>query len=327
MSQISFADAEYAGKRKKTRREVFLEEMELVVPWKVLLKIIEPHYPVAGRGRRPYALESMLRVHLMQNWFALSDPAMEEALYEIASLRRFARLSLNEPIPDETTILNFRHLLEANDLAEDIFKAVNALLARKGLLLKRGSIVDATIIAAPSSTKNADGERDPEMHQTQKGNQWFFGMKAHIGVDADSGLVHTVTTTAANESDVAQVADLLHGKEEQVWADSGYRGAPSRVDRDDLQWNIAARPSDIAKLPEGRAKAKVQKTEHRKASVRAKVEHPFRVVKRQFGLVKVRFRGLTKNTAHVVTLFALSNLWMVRKQLMAMAGAVRPKIA
>lgn len=327
MSQISFSDAEYAGKRKKTRREVFLEEMELVVPWKVLLKIIEPHYPVAGRGRRPYALESMLRVHLMQNWFALSDPAMEEALYEIASLRSFARLSLNEPIPDETTILNFRHLLEANDLAEDIFKVVNALLARKGLLLKRGSIVDATIIAAPSSTKNAEGERDPEMHQTKKGNQWFFGMKAHIGVDADSGLVHTVTTTAANEADVEQVADLLHGKEEQVWADSGYRGAPARVDREDLQWHIAARPSDIAKLPKGRAKTKVQKAEHGKASMRAKVEHPFRVVKRQFGLVKVRFRGLAKNTAHVLTLFALSNLWMVRKQLMAMAGVVRPQAA
>lgn len=327
MSQISFADAEYAGKRKKTRREVFLEEMELVVPWKVLLKIIEPHYPVAGRGRRPYALESMLRVHLMQNWFALSDPAMEEALYEIASLRSFARLSLNEPLPDETTILNFRHLLEANDLADDMLKAINALLARKGLLLKRGSIVDATIIAAPSSTKNAEGERDPEMHQTKKGNQWFFGMKAHIGVDADSGLVHTVTTTAANEADVEQVADLLHGKEEQVWADSGYRGAPARVERDDLQWHIAARPSDIAKLPEGRAKTKVQKTEHHKASVRAKVEHPFRVVKRQFGLVKVRFRGLAKNTAHVVTLFALSNLWMVRKQLMAMTGVVRLKTA
>ena len=178
MSQISFSDAEYAGKRKKTRREVFLEEMELVVPWKVLLKIIEPHYPVAGRGRRPYALDSMLRVHLTQNWFALSDPAMEEALYEIASLRAFARLSLGEPIPDETTILNFRHLLEANDLAEDILKAVNAHLTRKGLLLKRGSIVDATIIAAPSSTKNAEGERDPEMHQTKKGNQWHFGMKA-----------------------------------------------------------------------------------------------------------------------------------------------------
>ena len=327
MSQISFADAEYAGKRKKTRREVFLEEMELVVPWKVLLKIIEPHYPTAGRGRRPYALESMLRVHLMQNWFALSDPAMEEALYEIASLRAFAHLSLNEPIPDETTILNLRHLLEANDLAEDILRAINALLARKGLLLKQGSIVDATIIAAPSSTKNAQGARDPEMHQTRKGNQWFFGMKAHIGVDAQSGLVHTVTTTAANEADVNQVADLLHGKEEQVWADSGYRGAPSRVGRDDLQWHIAARPSDIAKLPEGKVKARLQKQEHRKASVRAKVEHPFRVIKRQFGLVKVRFKGLAKNTAHVVTLFALSNLWMVRKQLMAMTGVVRPKTA
>jgi IS5 family transposase len=242
---------------------------------------------------------------------------------EIASLRSFARLSLNEPIPDETTILNFRHMLEANDLADDILKAVNALLARKGLLLKRGSIVDATIIAAPSSTKNAEGERDPEMHQTKKGNQWFFGMKAHIGVDADSGLVHTVTTTAANEADVEQVADLLHGKEERVWADSGYRGAPSRVDREDLQWHIAARPSDIAKLPEGKAKTKVQKAEHGKASVRAKVEHPFRVIKRQFGLVKVRFRGLAKNTAHVVTLVALSNLWMVRKQLMTTAGAVR----
>ena len=327
MSQISFADAEYAGKRKKTRREVFLEEMELVVPWKVLLKIIEPHYPTAGRGRRPYALESMLRVHLMQNWFALSDPAMEEALYEIASLRAFAHLSLNEPIPDETTILNLRHLLEANDLAEDILRAINALLARKGLLLKQGSIVDATIIAAPSSTKNAQGARDHEMHQTRKGNQWFFGMKAHIGVDAQSGLVHTVTTTAANEADVNQVADLLHGKEEQVWADSGYRGAPSRVGRDDLQWHIAARPSDIAKLPEGKVKARLQKQEHRKASVRAKVEHPFRVIKRQFGLVKVRFKGLAKNTAHVVTLFALSNLWMVRKQLMAMTGVVRPKTA
>ena len=172
MSQISFSDAEYAGKRKKTRREVFLEEMEQVVPWKALLKAIEPHYPVAGRGRRPYPLEAMLRVHLMQNWFALSDPAMEEALYEIASLRNFAGLTLSEPIPDETTVLNFRHMLEESDLAEDIFKQVNAHLSRKGLLLKRGSIVDATIIAAPSSTKNAEGERDPEMHQTKKGNQW-----------------------------------------------------------------------------------------------------------------------------------------------------------
>ena len=325
MNQLSFSDAEYAGKRKKTRREVFLEEMELVVPWQALLKVIEPFYPVAGRGRRPYPLKVMLRVHLMQNWFALSDPAMEEALYEITSLRTFAGLSLNEPIPDETTILNFRHLLEEYDLAEDVLKQVNAHLTRKGLLLKRGSIVDATIIAAPSSTKNAEDERDPEMHQTKKGNQWYFGMKAHIGVDADSGLVHTVTTTAANEADVEQVADLLHGKAQQVWADSGYRGTQSRVDRDNLQWHIAARPSDIAKLPEDKAKARVQKQEHRKASVRAKVEHPFRVIKRQFGLVKVRFRGLQKNTAHLSTLFALSNLWMARQQLMALMGAVRPK--
>jgi len=327
MDQISFADAEYAGKRKKTRREVFLEEMELVVPWKALLKLIEPFYPTAGRGRRPYPLESILRVHLIQNWFALSDPAMEEALYEIASLRTFAHLSLTEPIPDETTILNFRHLLEEHEMAEDILKLVNAHLARKGLVLKKGSIVDATIIAAPSSTKNAEGKRDPEMHQAQKGNQWHFGMKVHIGVDADSGLVHTVTTTAANEADVVQVADLLHGKEKQVWADSGYRGAQRRVNRDDLQWHIAGRPSDIARMPEGRAKTKVQKEEHRKASIRAKVEHPFRVIKRQFGLVKVRFRGLRKNTAHVITLFALSNLWMARHRLIAMMGVVRPKAA
>ena len=325
MSQLSFSDAEYAGKRKKTRREVFLEEMEQVVPWKALLKVIEPFYPVAGRGRRPYPLEAMLRVHLMQNWFALSDPAMEEALYEIASLRSFAGLSLNGPIPDETTILNFRHLLEEYDLGEDILKQVNAHLSRKGLLLKKGSIVDATIIPAPSSTKNEEGERDPEMHQTCKGKQWYFGMKAHIGVDADSGLVHTVTTTAANEADVEQVADLLHGKEQEVWADSGYRGAHNRVDREGLKWHIAARPSDIAKMPDGRAKTKLQKAEHRKASVRAKVEHPFRVIKRQFGLLKVRFRGLQKNTAHLMTLFALSNLWMARRALLAMQAAVRLK--
>lgn len=230
-----------------------------IVPWKVLLQLIEPHYPVAGRGRRPHTLESMLRVHLMQNWFALSDPAMEEALYEISSLRSFAHLSLNKAIPDESTIPNFRHLLEVKDLAEDMRKAVNALLARKGLLLKRGSIVDATTIAAPSSTKNAENERDAEKHQTKKGNQCFFWMRAHIGMHADSGLVHTVTTMAANEADVEQVADLLHDKEEQVWADSGYRGAQARVTDTDLQWHIAARPNDIAKLPEGRGKARLRR--------------------------------------------------------------------
>ena len=301
--------------------------MELVVPWKALVKVITPFYPVAGRGRRPYPLEAMLRVHLMQNWFALSDPSMEEALYEIASLRNFAGLTLSEPIPDETTILNFRHLLEEYDLAEFILKQVNAHLARKGLLLKRGSIVDAKFIAAPSSTKNAEGQRDPEMHQAKKGNQWHFGMKAHIGVDADSGLVHTVTTTAANEADLTQVADLLHGEEADVYADSGYRGAASRVGRGDLNWHIAARPSDMARMLEGEAKARVRAEEHRKASIRAKVEHPFRVIKRQFGLLKVRFRGLRKNTAHLLTLFALSNLWMARRPLMAMMGVVRPNAA
>src|SRR6476646_3349611 len=264
MGQISFSEAEYAGKRKKTRREVFLEEMELVVPWKALLGLIEPHYPLGDRGRRPYPLESMPRVHLMQNWFALSDPAMEEALYEIFSLRQFAKLSLGEALPDETTILNFRHLLEANDLAEDILKAVNAHLTRKGLLLKRGSIVDATIIAAPSSTKNAEGERDPEMHQTKKGNQWHFGMKAHIGADTDSGLVHTVATTAANEADVEVVNELLHGKEKVVYADAGYTGADKRVARKGLKWHIAARHSDIAKLPQGRVKQRLEKQQHRK---------------------------------------------------------------
>jgi IS5 family transposase len=320
MSQLTFGDAEYAGKRKKTRRETFLEEMDQVVPWKSLLGLIEPLYPIAGRGRHPYPLEMMLRVHLMQNWFGLSDPAMEEALYEITPMRAFAGLTLTKPIPDETTILNFRHLLEANDVAPEILRRVNAYLSRKGLLLKRGSIVDATIIAAPSSTKNADGERDPEMHQTKKGNQWHFGMKAHIGVDADSGLVHTVTTTPANEADGEVVDELLHGREEVVHADSGYTGADKRVPRKNLNWQIAAKRGRIKAMVDGREKRALEKIEHDKASVRAKVEHPFRVIKRQFGLVKVRFRGLAKNTAHVITLFALSNLWMARRRLLAMTG-------
>ena len=261
----------------------------------------------------------------MQNWFSLSDPSMEEALYEIASMRQFARLTLIKPIPDETTILNFRRLLEENELAPEILTRVNRYLSRKGLLLKQGSIVDATIIAAPSSTKNAEGERDPEMHQTKKGNQWHFGMKAHIGADADSGLVHTVTTTAANEADVMVAEELLHGKEDVVYADAGYTGADKRVVRKNLRWEIAAKRGKVQAMQEGRAKRTLEKAEKRKASIRAKVEHPFRVIKRQFGLVKVRFRGLAKNTAHIVTLFALSNLWMARRKLMAMTGALRPQ--
>jgi IS5 family transposase len=327
MDQMSFGDSEYANKRKKTRREVFLEEMELVVPWKLLLDLIKPFYPVAGNGRHPYPLEKILRVHLMQNWFGLGDQAMEEALLENAAMRRFARLSVTKPIPDETTILNFRHLLEQYDLAADVLTRVNAHLTRKGLMLKRGSIVDATIIAAPSSTKNANGERDPEMHQVKKGNQWYFGMKAHIGVDADSGLVHTVTTTAANEADVEQVQDLLHGKEEVVHADAGYTGAQAHVENDELRWEIAAKRGRIKTMKDGRQKRAIEKAEKGKASIRAKVEHPFRVIKCQFGLKKVRFKGLAKNTVHVIMLFALSNLWMVRKKLMAMTGPLRPQFA
>lgn len=324
MSQMSFSDGEYASKRKKTRREQFLAEMEQVVPWASLLRLIEPVYPVAGRGRHPYPLETMLRIHLLQNWYGLSDPSMEEALYEVTPMRAFARLALSGPIPDETTILNFRRLIEENELAPLILERVNAYLRRQGLLLKRGTIVDATIIAAPSSTKNAQGRRDPEMHQTKKGNQWHFGMKAHIGVDADSGLVHTVTTTPANEADVEQVEELLHGKEEVVHGDAGYAGAPKHVRRKNLRWEIAAKRRTIRALKDAGQKQAREEAERRKASIRAKVEHPFRVIKRQFGLLKVRFRGLAKNTAHVVTLFALSNLWMARRRLLEMAGAVCP---
>jgi len=327
MSQMSFGDAEYATKRKKTRREEFLAEMEQVVPWKALLALLEPVYPKSGNGRPPYALATMLRVHLMQNWYALSDPGMEEALYEIAPLRQFALLSLNRPIPDETTILNFRRLIEAHDLAPKLLAAVNAHLVRKGLLLKQGTMVDATIIAAPSSTKNADGERDPEMHQTKKGNQWHFGMKAHIGVDVDSGLVHTVTTTAANAADVSQVEHLLHGKEDVVHADAGYIGAQQRVKPGKRDWHIAAKRGAVKAIKDAKLKDLTEQIETLKARIRARVEHPFRVVKRQFGFVKVRFKGLAKNTVQVITLFALSNLWMARKRLLATTGQLRPQFA
>ena len=326
MSQLSFGDAEYAGKRKRTRREEFLAEMEKVVPWSALEALIEPHYPKAGGGRRPYPLSSMLRTHLMQNWFGFSDPAMEEALYEITPLRHFARLRMSA-IPDETTLLNFRHLLEKHDLAPKIFEAVNADLTRKGLLLRRGTMVDATIIAAPSSTKNADSARDPEMHQTKKGNQWYFGMKAHIGVDVESGLVHTVTTTAANAADVTQTEHLLHGGEVVVYADAGYTGAEHRVERKDISWHVAEKRGKVKAIINDAIREATQDLETLKARIRARVEHPFRVVKRQFGFVKVRFRGLAKNTAQVLTLFALSNLWQARHRLLALTGEVRPAVA
>lgn len=328
MGQISFSDAEYAGKRKKTRREVFLEEMELVVPWKALLGLIEPHYPVAGRGRRPYPLEAMLRVHLMQNWFALSDPAMEEALHDVPLFRDFAGLGgWSERLPDESTILRFRHLLEQHKLAPQILQTVNELLRTKGLMLRAGTVVDATLIAAPSSTKNNSGQRDPEMHQSKKGNQWYFGMKAHIGVDAESGLVHTVRATAGNVNDVVEANALLHGHETDAFGDAGYQGADKRDDaRPGVRWSVAMRPGKRAALDKSKRLGQLKdQLERLKASIRAKVEHPFRVLKRQFGHVKVRYRGLKKNNAQLHTLFALSNLWMARKALQILDGQVRPQ--
>ncbi|SEC81662.1 IS5 family transposase [Pseudomonas anguilliseptica] len=325
MKQMTFADAEYAGKRKQTRKELFLIEMDQVVPWKGLIALIEPHYPKGEGGRPAYPLMAMLRVHLMQNWFGYSDPAMEESLYETTILRQFAGLSL-ERIPDETTILNFRRLLEKHELAAGILAVINGYLGDRGLSLRQGTIVDATLINAPSSTKNKDGKRDPEMHQTKKGNQYYFGMKAHIGVDDESGLVHSVVGTAANVADVTQVDKLLHGKENMVGADAGYTGVEKRPEHEgrEVIWQIAARRSTYNTLSKRSALYKAKrKIEKAKAQVRAKVEHPFRVIKRQFGYVKTRFRGLAKNTAQLVTLFALSNLWMARRHLLTNAGEVR----
>jgi IS5 family transposase len=263
----------------------------------------------------------MLRIHFMQQWFGLSDPAMEEALHDMALFREFAQLDAGSMrLPDESTILRFRHLLEANNLAIQILATVNAKLIDRGLLLKAGTVVDATLIAAPSSTKNSSGERDPEMHQTKKGNQWHFGMKAHIGADVESGLVHTVTGTAANEHDITQAHALLHGEEDVVFADSGYRGITKREEiqaqHPSVDWQVAMMPGRRRALKKSKTvDALIDKLEKIKASIRAKVEHPFRVIKCQFGYRKTRYRGLVKNTAQLITLFALSNLWMERKRI------------
>jgi transposase, IS5 family len=307
---------------KRTRKREFLAQMERVVPWAALVALVAPYAPEGKKGRPPFAVETMLRIHFMQQWFTLSDPAMEEALHDMPLFREFAHLNYSTRLPDESTILRFRHLLEEHKLADQILQEVNALLSHKGLLLKAGTVVDATLIAAPSSTKNQDGERDPEMHQTKKGNQWHFGMKAHIGVDAESGLVHTVTGTAANVHDVVEANSLLHGDERDVFADAGYQGAHKRADaKPDVNWHVAMRPGKRRALDKTRRSHQlIDQLERLKASVRAKVEHPFRVIKRQFGHVKVRYRGLKKNTAQLKTLFALSNLWMARGKLGALDG-------
>ena len=320
MKQMSFADAEYAGKRKQTRRERFLIEIDQVLPWKGLVALIEPYYPKGEGGRPAYSLMAMLRVHLMHNWFGYSDPAMEESRYETTILRQFAGLNLDR-IPDETTILNFRRLLEKHEWAGGILQVINGYLGDRGLMLRQGTVVDATIIHAPSSTKNKDGKRDPEMHSTKKGNQYFGGMKAHIGVDAESGLVHSLMGTAANVADVTQVDQLLHGEETYVCGDAGYTGVDKRPEHQDRKmiWSIDARPSSYNQYGKksliGRMRRKI---ECAKAQVRAKVDHPFRVIKCPFGYTKVRFRGLAKNIAPQTTLFALSNRWMVRNRLMGM---------
>jgi IS5 family transposase len=307
---------------KKTRKREFLEEMNRVVPWAELVALIEPHSPRAKTGRPPFAIETMLRIHFLQQWFGLSDPAMEEALFDVPLYREFALLP-DGPIrlPDESTILRFRHLLERHGLAAQMFAAVNATLTAQGLLLKTGSVVDATLIQAPSSTKNSSGTRDPEMHQTKKGNNWYFGMKAHIAVDADSGLVHHELCTAANVHDLHAVDRLLHGRERHVFADSGYRGIARWSRRKRIQWSIAMTPGHRRALdPTDPIDALTDNIERLKASVRAKVEHPFRVLKRQFGYTKTRYRGLAKNAAQVTTLFMLSNLWMVRRKLQGVGG-------
>jgi IS5 family transposase len=306
-----------AMKKKVTRREQFLAEMDAVVPWAPLLALIAPHYPKAGSkgGRPPMPLETMLRVYFLQNWYALSDPMAEETLYDSEAMRHFAGIELGDDrIPDETTILNFRHLLERHGLTEAIFADVNAHLAGKGITLRSGTLVDATIIDAPSSTKNKAGARDPEMSSTKKGNTWYFGMKAHVGVDADSGTVHSLETSTARVHDSQVWDEVLHGEESSVWADKGYVSA----EREAAFVAAGGAWGVMRKAPKGgKLHPEDEKINRIIAMVRAKVEHPFRVIKRQFGYVKTRYRGLAKNRAQLFTLFALGNLFLVRKRLMA----------
>jgi len=298
---------------RKSRRELFLEEMEGIIPWRRLTGLVQPHYPKGENGRPPVGLERMLRLYFLQQWFNLSDPGLEEALYESLVLRRFAGIDLGkEPAPDETTICKFRHLLEEHDLGQAILTEVNAHLAANGVKVARGTIVDATIIHAPSSTKNATGTRDPEMHQVRKGKQWYFGMKAHVGVDSKSGTVHTAVATAANRSDSRVLPELLHGEERKVWGDGGYQG------QGEVIREVAPMAQDMTCR---RTKFKhgvdaLQRSKNRtKSRVRAKVEHVFRVMKRQFGFDRVRYRGLKKNANRMFACFALVNLYIVRKRL------------
>jgi transposase, IS5 family len=320
MNQRSFASAEFALKKKRTRREKFLGEMERLVPWSRLVSVIEPLYPTTGRvGRQPMGVPKMLRMYLLQQWYGLADEALEDAIYDSQALRDFVGIDLSrESVPDATTLLKFRRLLVSNDLTKALFEEINAHLAQQGLLMRAGTIVDATIISAPSSTKNAKGERDPEMHQAKKGNQWHFGMKAHIGVDAESGLVHSVVSTAANVNDVTQAGELLHGEETNAFGDAGYRGVEKREEAQGPDWHIAMQPGQRKQLTDSALGQLLEQVEKIKASVRAKVEHPFHVVKNLFRHRKTRYRGMAKNHAQLLSLFALANLVVAKRRLLAL---------
>lgn len=315
MRQQTFADATFEPYRKPTRREAFLAEMEQVVPWAEFCALIAPVYPQpAGAGRPPVGLERMLRIYFLQHWFSLSDPGVEEALYDSRAMRRFVGIDLGrEPVPDETTVCKFRHLLEAHDLGAALFERVATHLQARGLRIGTGTIVDATIISAPSSTKNRDKSRDPEMHQTKKGNQWFFGMKAHIGIDSRTKLIHSVVATPANVADSTVLPDLLHGDETRVWGDQAYRGQREVI----RQCAPAARDFTHRRFRHRGVVDEAERERNRtKSSVRAKVEHPFHVIKRVFGFVKVGYRGLAKNAHRLFVACALANLFMARRRLL-----------
>jgi len=316
-NQRTFASLAWNGKGKVTRRERFLAEMDAVIPWSRLVRLIEPHYPKAGQGRQPLGLEKMLRIYFLQQWFNLSDPQAEDAIYDSESMRRFARVELgDEVVPDESTILRFRHLLEQHGLTHGIFDAVADLLEARRLLLRSGTIVDATIIAAPSSTKNASASRDPEMKQTRKGRNWHFGMKLHIGADK-RGIVHTVRATAASVADITQLPDLLHGQEQEVFGDQAYWKEDDRefLEAWGMRYRINRRPTSKRPLS-----ARWRMINRARSRTRARGEHAFRIVKQLWGFAKVRYRGLAKNLARAQTMFALANLYQVRRQLLP-AGA------
>jgi IS5 family transposase len=320
MRQQSLADGSFEKYRKKTRKEVFLEEMDQIIPWQELAEVIKPFYPEPkGAGRRPKGIERMLRIHFLQHWFELSDPAAEEALYDSRSMRQFVGIDLGqEPVPDETTICKFRHLMERHNLGDELFRLVNVYLEENGMKLSRGTIVDASIISAPSSTKNKDKARDPEMHQTRKGNQWYFGMKAHIGVDSGSKLIHSVVATAANVHDSQVLDDLLHGEETRVWGDSAYSG------QQDVLREQAPNAKDFTQKKSSRhyvLSAEERARNRTKSKVRSKVEHVFHVMKRQFGFNKIRYRGLDKNAHHLFIKCALVNLVLSKRRLLRLSQA------